>query len=85
MVAVVPDGGESPLGPSWQAVMTHISDRLSWVDPDFKLQVPPVGRDLSPSACSTPLIMLCVRRCSHMQRATFRPMPLLLPWCIWTS
>ena len=67
MVAVVPDGGESPLGPSWQAVMTHISDRLSWVHPDFKLQVGhPVRCDQCPAACCPPLIMLSARWCSPM-------------------
>ncbi len=39
LLTIVPDGGSSPLGPPWQEVMTHISDRLSWVDPNFRMQV----------------------------------------------
>lgn len=41
MLTIVPDGGSSPLGPPWQEVMTHISDRLGWADPAFRMQVNP--------------------------------------------
>lgn len=39
LVAVVGSGAISPLGPAWSEVMSHISNRLSWVDPSFVLQV----------------------------------------------
>lgn len=41
ILTIVPDGGSSPLGPPWQEVMTHISDRLAWADPAFRMQVHP--------------------------------------------
>lgn len=50
ILTVVADGGASPLGPPWQEVMTHISDRLSWTDPAFRMQVRTEGQLLADPA-----------------------------------
>lgn len=75
MVAIVPDGGASPLGPSWQAVLTHISDRLSWVDPAFGLQVlqtlAPSPESILPPSTSTTTVALSHRNSCYIGSAFF--------------
>jgi hypothetical protein len=65
LVAVVGSGAISPLGPAWSEVMSHISNRLSWVDPSFVLQV------LAMLMSSQPLIFTPLYRITQYNRRCF--------------
>lgn len=39
ITAVIPAHKRHPLGASWHEVMSHVADRLTWEDPDFKVQI----------------------------------------------
>jgi hypothetical protein len=39
ITAVIPAHKHHPLGASWHEVMAHVSDRLTWEDPDFQVQI----------------------------------------------
>ena len=39
ILAVVPGQQQHALGVSWHEVMSHVADRLTWEDPDFKVRI----------------------------------------------